>query len=465
MTLFFWHSSLETGNTRIDEQHRRLFALTNELAGAICDVGSSLDVDRLVAELRDYAATHFCDEEKLMSCSSLPAVEQKRHACVHRQFLERVEAFVARHAAGDPDALSDCLDFLVDWLVLHILKMDQRIVRALPDAPVSGPPPPVARVLIGALVETERRFRLLSDEAPTMIWVCGQTGVVDFVNKAWQTCLGLDAAAIAAAWPDLVHPDDLVRYRQRIAELLVQPVTAEIEYRVRNADGNWIWVLERLSPRYKQNTFIGLVAAASDITPIKQSELMLTETNRRLEHEVELRTAQLREMADTDTLTGVANRRRILHQLARAMARADADGSELTLLYLDIDHFKKINDGYGHATGDEVLVAFVETLRTSLRPVDAIGRVGGEEFLVILRSTGLDEGTLVAERLRQAVERLAVVGLGSRVTVSIGVAGRVPGEGRDALVARADHALLAAKRAGRNRLRVALAPASVAALG
>ena len=171
MTLFFWNSSLETGNARIDEQHRRLFALTNELAEVVRDVGATYDVDHLIAELRDYAANHFCDEEKVMACSSLSTTEQTRHRCIHRQFLERVEAFVARHAAGDPDAITDCLDFLVDWLVLHILKMDQRIVRALPDAPVSGRAPSVARVLIGALVETERRFRQVSDEAPTMIWV------------------------------------------------------------------------------------------------------------------------------------------------------------------------------------------------------------------------------------------------------------------------------------------------------
>lgn len=84
MTLFFWNSSLETGNVRIDQQHRRLFALTNELADVVRDVGATYDVDRLVAELRDYAASHFCDEETVMACSSLSSVEQRRHRCAHR---------------------------------------------------------------------------------------------------------------------------------------------------------------------------------------------------------------------------------------------------------------------------------------------------------------------------------------------------------------------------------------------
>lgn len=459
MTLFFWNSSLETGNARIDQQHRRLFALTNELADVVRDVGATYDVDRLVAELRDYAASHFCDEETVMACSSLSSVEQRRHRCAHRQFLERVEAFVGRHAAGDVNAIADCLDFLVDWLVLHILKLDQRIVRALPDAPVSGPPPSVARVLIGALVETERRFRQVSDEAPTMIWVSGQTGVRDFVNKAWQALVGLGAAEIARHWRGLIHPDDARRYEALLARLLADAGTAAVEYRVRRADGSWAWVLEHLSPRFKDGVFVGLVAAASDITPIKQSQLTLADTNRRLEREVELRTAQLREMAETDPLTGVANRRRILHQIRRMMT--DAGGRNVVVLYADIDHFKTINDLHGHAVGDDVLVAVVGGLKAGARAGDPIGRVGGEEFVICLRASGLEEGIAVAERIRRSVERLSVDGFDGRVTLSIGVAGSVPGETADGLIGRADVAMLSAKRNGRNRVQMAAASGAV----
>lgn len=454
MTLFFWNSSLETGNARIDEQHRRLFALTNELAEAVRDVGAAYDVDHLVAELRDYAANHFCDEEKVMSCSSLSAAEQNRHRCIHRQFLEKVEAFVDRHAAGDANAITDCLDFLVDWLVLHILKLDQRIVRALPDAPVSGPPPSVARVLIGALVETERRFRQVSDEAPTMIWVCGQTGVRDFVNKAWQACVGFGAAEIAAGWRELVHPDDLGLYEAQLNRLLAEASTAAVEYRVRRSDGSWAWVLEHLSPRFKEGVFVGLVAAASDITPIKLSQMSLAEANRRLEREVELRTAQLKEMAETDPLTGVANRRRILHQIRRMTG--EAGRREVVVLYADIDHFKSINDVHGHAVGDDVLVAVVDALRAGVRPGDPIGRVGGEEFVIGLRSGDLRDGVEVAERIRRSVESLTVDGFGGRVTLSIGVAASLAGETADTLIGRADAAMLTAKRTGRNRVQTAL---------
>lgn len=123
-----------------------------------------------------------------------------------------------------------------------------------------------------------------------------------------------------------------------------------------------------------------------------------------------------------------------------------------SVLAVDIDHFKLINDEHGHATGDQVLRALADQLRNTVRESDFVARVGGEEFLVLLPATGLDEAGLVAEKIRQTVE-LATNPAGKRLTISVGVAAASPeDENEDTCVLKADQMLYEAKRAGRNRV-------------
>ncbi|HEU4813413.1 MAG TPA: GGDEF domain-containing protein [Xanthomonadaceae bacterium] len=167
------------------------------------------------------------------------------------------------------------------------------------------------------------------------------------------------------------------------------------------------------------------------------------------------RMRRLRELAATDPLTGVANRRSIerLGEEAIAAARLAHDG--LCVLILDIDHFKQVNDRYGHLTGDQALARVANTCSAALRQFDQLGRTGGEEFLVLLPRTRMDQARQVAERIRAAVEALAFTDIDPalRLSVSIGVAELRDGDKdlRD-LCGRADAALYAAKDAGRNRL-------------
>lgn len=166
--------------------------------------------------------------------------------------------------------------------------------------------------------------------------------------------------------------------------------------------------------------------------------------------------AQLEQLARTDALTGLSNRRdfedRALHELQRAR-RLDRP---LTLLMLDVDHFKQVNDRHGHAAGDQVLQAVAKVCRTQLRDFDLLARLGGEEFAVLLPEAGLVDGLDVAERLRQAIEAAPLgeaAGQEIRCTVSIGLAVRSDSDESVApLLVRADQALYAAKRAGRNRV-------------
>jgi diguanylate cyclase (GGDEF)-like protein len=165
--------------------------------------------------------------------------------------------------------------------------------------------------------------------------------------------------------------------------------------------------------------------------------------------------AELRRMAETDPLTGLANRRAFFEKSEAAFAGARAVGLALSVLVIDIDHFKAINDRYGHAAGDTVIEKVAEACAAMLRPSDVLARIGGEEFAVLLSARGEDEAAAVAGRLLGAVTRrpITVGGREVAVTVSIGVATRRPSDaGFAAMLARADAALYVAKNTGRGRV-------------
>jgi len=167
----------------------------------------------------------------------------------------------------------------------------------------------------------------------------------------------------------------------------------------------------------------------------------------------------LTEVSSRDTLTGLYNRWYVIEKLDTEINRSLRHGSPMSLLMLDLDHFKKINDTYGHNVGDEVLKSVGKTLRDSCRVYDVPGRYGGEEFCVVLPETRLGNTAVVAERIRTrlAATEMHFGDVAVRVTTSIGIAGvdSVPEEGTlspAALIERADRALYSAKNRGRNRV-------------
>jgi diguanylate cyclase (GGDEF)-like protein len=158
-----------------------------------------------------------------------------------------------------------------------------------------------------------------------------------------------------------------------------------------------------------------------------------------------------------DPLTGAGNRIAMEQSLIREFEIARRQQQPLSVLMLDIDHFKGINDTHGHATGDEVLRAMTNAVKDRLRNIDQVFRFGGEEFLVVLTNTSRESAALVGERLRSAALQLTypVKGRPVELTVSLGCSTLLPGESSDSMLRRADSALYAAKRKGRNRLEMA----------
>ncbi len=165
--------------------------------------------------------------------------------------------------------------------------------------------------------------------------------------------------------------------------------------------------------------------------------------------------------ARTDPLTGVLNRRSLLERLDAACLRARVRGLPIAVLFIDLDHFKRINDSFGHQAGDDCLCAIIEPIHLELRQSDVIGRFGGEEFVVILSSADTAAASLIAQRILERVAEVRVTGFGEpiAITCSIGVAGSdTAGVWGEQLINLADTAVYAAKRLGRNQVQVAPRP-------
>jgi diguanylate cyclase (GGDEF)-like protein len=163
---------------------------------------------------------------------------------------------------------------------------------------------------------------------------------------------------------------------------------------------------------------------------------------------------QMALLATTDSLTGLANRRAFFERAEAARLLSLRLRKPIALMMLDLDHFKQINDRFGHATGDEGLALFAAAARATLRDHDILGRLGGEEFALALPGTDLDGALQAAERLRHAITEAPLITSGATyvMTVSIGVVVIEANEALTAALARADHALYAAKSGGRNRV-------------
>jgi diguanylate cyclase (GGDEF)-like protein len=222
--------------------------------------------------------------------------------------------------------------------------------------------------------------------------------------------------------------------------LEVATIATAVHLLTRDAGGEWLLYSGLPLSMVAAAVFIALGVADR----LQQQRVALTDAERR---------------AQTDALTGVLNRRSIVERLEAAGLRARARGLPISLLFIDLDHFKEINDTYGHAAGDACLRAIVEPIQAELRQSDVIGRYGGEEFVVLLSSADATAAYLIANRILERVADSQVEGFGKpiRLTCSIGVAATdTLGVWGEHLIARADEAVYAAKKSGRNRVKIAM---------
>lgn len=219
-----------------------------------------------------------------------------------------------------------------------------------------------------------------------------------------------------------------------------------------------VWLSFRRYPGFDLNSGILQLVVLGIVLPwfavmggyVNRLRSRLSDSNHTLTKAVD----RIEQIAIRDVLTGVFNRRHLIDTLERERSRAMRVGSPLSLCLVDIDHFKNVNDTYGHAAGDVVLAHFAMLASIGLRANDVFGRYGGEEFLLMLPDTDVKGAAAAAERIRARVEESAcpAAAASCRVTVTIGVAGLAAGENVESLIARADKGLYAGKEAGRNRV-------------
>lgn len=275
-----------------------------------------------------------------------------------------------------------------------------------------------------------------------------------YLNPAWETLTGQPiGATLGQSWLDLVEPSARPELTDRAdAVLRGEERSTRRAVRLETPAGlRWVELFIQ-GLRDQDGRIAGATGTLRDIDDRKRLEEHVITAKRRAEQRA--REATL--LASTDELTGIANRRAFMGQLDREIAGAAEFGWPLAVAMFDVDHFKLVNDRYGHAVGDRVLQLIAARAAGVVRGGDLVGRLGGEEFGILMPGATLDEAAHVAERLREAMETVAQVDESlPGVTISIGIAAREGQRNATQLLAAADVALYAAKGEGRNRVRIA----------
>jgi diguanylate cyclase (GGDEF)-like protein/PAS domain S-box-containing protein len=280
----------------------------------------------------------------------------------------------------------------------------------------------------------EARFRSLVQHSSDVIIVTRADGTVGFVSPSASRVLGYDPGEmLRRTVSELLHPDDRERAATFFRNAAQAPgVTGPVEWRFRQSDGSWLHAEILATNLLHDTTVRGIVLNTRDVSE-----------RRRLEE-------QLIHQAFHDPLTGLANRALFRDRVSHALALAQRRGSPVTVLFLDLDDFKTVNDSLGHAEGDRLLIAAAERFLACARTADTVARLGGDEFAILIE--GADGRDGLPERLAAAMSHpFSLSGNQVRVTASIGVASASVDDSADDLLRNADVAMYAAKRHGKGR--------------
>ena len=290
--------------------------------------------------------------------------------------------------------------------------------------------------LLRSVREDEAWINLVMDSLPVRIMRISREYRYLYVNRAYERLWGVQRSAVIGRTVAEILGENLFRLHERHMKAALEGRTVRYEVRRRTNGAEFVDSIACVPHVGGQESPTDFFILSVDITE-----------RTRLEE-------RLNDLASRDPLTGALNRRVLMERAESELERCSRDGAPFSLVIVDLDHFKNVNDTWGHAAGDEVLKALAETCRRALRPADVFGRFGGEEFVALLPAADADDAADIAERLRRLTEESAIATPEGviRVTLSAGHTTALPGDSPDDLLRRADSALYESKRSGRNRV-------------
>ena len=289
---------------------------------------------------------------------------------------------------------------------------------------------------------SEERYRLLAENAWEVIWTASPDGTIDYISPSVERVRGFTPAEAMSLSIEQTHPPasaasviDFYRRLFAAIEAGAQLPVFRGEHQYYRKDGSIMVGEVQVIPQVADDgQVVEILGVTRDISERKEFE------------------AELRRLAVYDPVTGVWNRRHGQELMAADLEQARGSSQRLTVLMLDIDHFKSVNDTHGHQAGDRVLGDICRRVLDTVNGTDIVARWGGEEFVVMLRNCGLDDASNVAEKIRSRIADSPFGMIGS-VTASIGVSELRPDDDLASWLARADDALYEAKRSGRNAVK------------
>jgi len=309
------------------------------------------------------------------------------------------------------------------------------------------------------IIKSEEMLRKLMDSIPDLVLVCDIEGNLTYVNKSIRTILGYDPKEedrMPSNVLSFLDKEEIETARNNMQRLLKEEI-GPIEYRCIKRDGSYINVeVNSTVLREASSEPFGYVFVTRDITERKKVQEELRRSKEEIEqanNELIKSNYLLQEQSIRDSLTNLYNHRFIMELLGQEIRKTLQNKAVLCLMMLDIDYFKRVNDNYGHQTGDRVLSAVSKLIQLNIRDNDYAGRYGGEEFMILLPEIRILEAYDIAEKIRKSIQNYSFTKKNLNVTISIGLT-EYHSEDVKAFVNRADTLLYRAKENGRNRTEI-----------
>lgn len=472
--IFPWNKNLEIGVAKIDEQHKRLVHLLNMLANQFGHQADMDTINTIVNELTEYAVYHFQSEEKIWKQNFSGDEWESRHLQEHSDFVFTISKIKDEKNTKTLDKIvEETLSFLTHWLALHILDSDKRMALvvlalrsglSLEEAKVSAQKAMQGsiKVLIDTILamydtlstrtlqmmkeiidrqRAEAKLRLAAnvfENTLDAICICDTDLNIIDANPAFYQAIQYTNEEVVGKHLQMFKPGfNDEAFFSKIWRTLHEKGhwSGEIRNRAKSGELEAEW-LTFSSVKNEQGKIINYVCVFSSITHL-------------IKHQ-----HHLEQIAYHDALTGLPNRLLLSDRLQLAIAHAERNNDSLAVCYLDLDGFKPVNDGLGHAAGDEVLRVIAQRLKKVVRGDDTIARMGGDEFVLLLgnQRTTSNYMDLLDRLLHEVALPIQLQDDTANVTASIGVSFFPKDDGNpESLLKFADEAMYQAKRLGKSR--------------